>query len=212
MNSKTLTTEEVAEILRVDVRTVSRLIKRDHLPAFKVGNKWRFFRAEVEKWIKANRSGVLAIKEQNSLGVITEAKRNNQKINIVNIPVIGHIAAGLPILAEQNIEDYIPVSAEIASPGNKYFVLKVHGDSMNLKNIDDGDYILVKQQNYAEMGDIVVMLIEDEATVKMYYPQGEFVVLMPASTNESNKQIYLTKKDNFAIQGKYVMTLPKIGI
>jgi len=210
MDGKTLTTEEVAKILRVDERTISRLIKRDNLPAFKVGNKWRFFQEEVEKWIKANRSGVLAEKEKKPKDVITESQAKTAVINTVQVPVIGLIAAGLPILAEQNIEEYIPISADIAKASNKYFILKVRGDSMDIKGINDGDYILVKQQNIAEENDIVVALLDVESTVKEYHKQGNVIILKPCSSNSANKPIYLTETENFAIQGKYVMTLPKV--
>jgi len=210
MDKKTMTTEEVAEILKVNPRTISRLIKRDFLPAFKVGNKWRFFQNEVEKWIKANRSGVLAIKEKKPEGVITEAEPSVSIVNTVQVPVIGLITAGQPILAEQNIEEYISVSKDIAKGTSKYFILKVRGDSMNLKGINDGDYILVKQQNTADENDIVVALIDVEATVKEYHRQGNMIILKPYSSNPTNKEIYLTENENVAIQGKYVMTLPKV--
>lgn len=205
-----MTTEEVAAILKVNIRTVSRLIKRDHLPAFMVGNKWRFFQEEVETWIKTNRSGVLAEKEKKPKHTITEPKQKIFLINTVQVPVIGLIAAGLPILAEQNIEEYIPVSSDIAKSTDKYFILKVRGNSMNLKGINDSDYVLVKQQNIAEENDIIVALVDAEATIKEFHKQGNMIILKPYSSDPANKPIYLTETDNIAIQGKLVMVLPKV--
>lgn len=84
------------------------------------------------------------------------------------LPVVGEIACGTPLLAEENIESYLYVSADFIGKG-EHFVLKAHGDSMINANIDDGDYVIVRRQNTANEGQIVVALIEDSATLKRYY-------------------------------------------
>jgi len=104
-----------------------------------------------------------------------------ERADVVDIPVIGRIAAGTPILAEQNIDDTFPVPARFLSKGNS-FMLTVKGESMVEAGILDGDYILVNQQNTANNGDIVVAMIdgfESEATVKTFYKENGHIRLQP---------------------------------
>ena len=82
---------------------------------------------------------------------------------MVNVPVIGHVAAGEPLLAEQNIENYFPIPMEYM-PNKQTFMLKVHGESMINAGILDGDLVLVEQSSVADNGDIVVALLDDSAT------------------------------------------------
>ncbi|MBI1319329.1 MAG: transcriptional repressor LexA [Candidatus Hydrogenedens sp.] len=95
------------------------------------------------------------------------------------LPLLGRVAAGQPILAQENIEDLIPVSSSIA--GRKAFCLRVQGDSMIEDGILDGDVIIVDQEKRPRTGDIVVALIEEEATVKHYHPKGRTIELRPAN-------------------------------
>jgi SOS regulatory protein LexA len=104
-----------------------------------------------------------------------------ERADVVDIPVIGRIAAGTPILAEQNIDDSIPVPARFLSKGSS-FMLTVKGESMVEAGILDGDYILVHQQNTANNGDIVVAMVdgfESEATVKTFYRENGHIRLQP---------------------------------
>ncbi|MDD4564534.1 MAG: transcriptional repressor LexA [Eubacteriales bacterium] len=104
-----------------------------------------------------------------------------ERTDVVDVPVVGRIAAGTPILAEQNIDDSIPVPARFLSRGNS-FMLTVKGESMVEAGILDGDYILVHQQNTANNGDIVVAMVdgfESEATVKTYYKEKGHIRLQP---------------------------------
>ncbi|MFA5528864.1 MAG: transcriptional repressor LexA [Peptostreptococcales bacterium] len=101
--------------------------------------------------------------------------------DIADIPMVGRIAAGQPILADQNIEDTFPVPTQFMGKGN-HFMLTVNGDSMIDAGIFDGDYILVQEQNTAENGSIVVAAIENydlEATVKTYYKEKDHIRLQP---------------------------------
>lgn len=96
------------------------------------------------------------------------------KREMVNVPIVGTVAAGQPILAVENIESYFPVPAEYM-PNQESFMLKVKGESMVNAGIFDGDYILVKRQSYAKNGEIIVALVEDSATVKtLYIEDGHF--------------------------------------
>jgi len=126
----------------------------------------------------------------------------------VKIPLLGTIACGLPILAEENIEAMIAVSTKLAKLPDKYYLLKASGDSMNEKGINDGDLVLVKQQSSANNGDIVVALIDDEATIKELRINNDNVVLMPRSSNKTHTPIILSR--DFIVQGIVVSTIPKI--
>ena len=97
---------------------------------------------------------------------------------MASIPIVGTVAAGQPILAEQNIEGYFPIPAEIV-PGGESFVLKVKGDSMINVGIFNGDRVFVNSSNTASNGDIVVALIEDSATVKTFYNEDNHIRLQP---------------------------------
>ena len=99
---------------------------------------------------------------------------------VYQVPVIGRVAAGQPILAEQNVEDRFPVSLQLlGSEPEKSFMLRVKGESMINAGILDGDLVLVRQQNTAHNGEIVVALIDDSATVKRFYREKEFIRLQP---------------------------------
>ena len=95
-----------------------------------------------------------------------------------SLPVVGRVAAGEPILAEQNIESYFPIPAEYV-PRGESFILKVHGTSMINVGIMDGDFIFVNSCNTAENGEIVVALIDDSATLKRFYKEKDHIRLQP---------------------------------
>ena len=95
------------------------------------------------------------------------------------LPLVGRVAAGAPILAEENVEEYVPVTASQAN--GRSFCLRVRGDSMIEDGILDGDVIIVDQSIAPRKGQVVVALVEDEATVKRYYPEGPEVELRPAN-------------------------------
>ena len=97
---------------------------------------------------------------------------------MVDVPIVGKVTAGMPILAVENIEDTFPLPIDFVG-NSETFMLKVRGDSMIDAGILDGDLVLVKKQNTAENGDIVVALIEDEATVKKFYKEKNFIRLQP---------------------------------
>ena len=99
---------------------------------------------------------------------------------LVNVPIIGNVAAGVPILAEENIEDYFPIPIDYVK-NDTCFMLHVKGDSMIDDGIFDGDLVLVRQQQVANDGDIVIALLEDSATVKKFFRDGENIRLAPAN-------------------------------
>ncbi len=123
---------------------------------------------------------------------------NIQKEETVDIPIVGDVAAGNPILAIEDIEDYFPIPAHIAKSG-EYFMLNIKGDSMIEAGIFDGDLILVKKTNYANHGDIIVALIDDSATVKRLYDKNGQVMLIP-----ENSTMEPIIPDNLEILGKVI--------
>lgn len=100
------------------------------------------------------------------------------RTEMVSIPIIGNVAAGQPILAEENIEDYFPVPADVVPKGES-FILNVRGESMINAGIFNGDKVFVNACSTANNGDIVVALIEDSATVKTYYKENDHIRLQP---------------------------------
>jgi repressor LexA len=136
----------------------------------------------------------------------TTKEQTNNSINeglnhvkTVNIPLVGNIACGLPVFAEENVEEFIPVSSKLVKQGFKYFLLKAKGDSMNMAGINDGDVVLVKQQSVANNGDRVVALINEEATLKEFHIASGVIVLKPISKNKKHKPIIVDK--DFQVQG-----------
>ena len=103
---------------------------------------------------------------------------NLTRREMANVPIIGHVAAGEPIFAEQNIVDYFPIPTEFM-PNNESFLLKVRGESMINAGIMDGDMVLVEKQSTASNGDMVVAMIEDGATVKTFYKENGYFRLQP---------------------------------
>lgn len=99
---------------------------------------------------------------------IKTMKMQNMLNKVDYLPVVGSVACGTPLLAEENIEGYLPIPMEFLGYG-KYFILRANGNSMIKVGIDDGDYVIVRQQETAEQGQIIVALIDGEATLKRYY-------------------------------------------
>lgn len=123
---------------------------------------------------------------------------NLTRRDVANIPLIGSVAAGQPILAQENIENYFPVPVDLI-PNQEAFILKVKGESMINAGILDGDHIIVAQQETADNGDIVVALLDDSATVKRFYRENSQIRLQPE--NDTMEPIYAT---DVQILGKVV--------
>lgn len=127
---------------------------------------------------------------------IMDENFNLGRREVVNVPMIGNVAAGQPILAVENIEAYFPIPVEMM-PNQQSFMLTVKGESMINAGILDGDRILVQQQETAKNGDIVVALVEDSATVKTFYKEDGRIRLQPE--NDSMEPIIV---DDCKILGK----------
>ena len=153
------------------------------------------------------KNGLLEKADSKSRGI--RVKTNVAEIvgenDIVNVPVVGKVAAGSPILATENLERTFPIPADFIGNADGSFMLKVKGESMIEAGIFDGDYIIVKQQSVANNGEIVVALINDEATVKTFYKEKDSIRLQPEN---STMEPIIVKE--VAILGKVVGLIRKM--
>ena len=117
------------------------------------------------------------------------------------IPVVGRVAAGPPILAVEDVEEVLELDRDLVPSGGELFALRVNGDSMINAGIHDGDYVFVRRQQAADRGDIVVAIVEGEATVKIYQPSNGKIRLLPANDSLKPTTIDPAESD-FMIVGK----------
>ena len=127
------------------------------------------------------------LKERGSKSTQLVEVQQDVDANTVSLPLVGRVAAGMPILAEQNVEEVLTLPTSVVGDANS-FILRVRGESMIDVGILDGDYIVVKEQQVARDGQIVVALIDDSATVKTFYREQDCIRLQPE--NESMEPIY----------------------
>jgi repressor LexA len=123
------------------------------------------------------------------------------------VPVLGAVSCGVPKFAEENVEEYAKLPASLFGKGD-FFILRANGDSMIGAGIDDGDLVLIRQQNTAEPGQIVVALMEDEVTLKRFYPEPENHRVWLHPKNPEMRDIY---RDNVVIQGVAVKVIKDLA-
>ena len=141
-----------------------------------------------------------------NIKIIKSPYDNSDSVKTIKVPILGYVPCGTPFLAEENIERSVVVSEKIAKPPYKYFMLRAVGNSMNKAGMNNGDLVLVRQQMTANNGDIVVALIDDEATIKQLRLHKDYVTLEPNSTNPDHCPIVLER--DFRIQGVVVRSMP----
>ena len=151
-----------------------------------------------------------------SKGLITKSNPNysfstklidKRMVNIYEVPVVGEIACGTPILAEENIESFLTISGSFLGKG-KFFVLVAKGDSMINAGIDNGDYVVVRQQNCADEGQIVVALVDDgECTLKRYYKDEKLKKVRLHPENDEMEDMHF---DTISIQGVAVKVIKNL--
>lgn len=124
--------------------------------------------------------------------------------DLIEIQVLGRVAAGLPLFAEENVVDTVKVDRMMVKGGRDVFGLRVQGDSMIEAGILSGDYIFVRKQSTADRGEIVVALIGDEATVKHYYPEKDYVRFQPANSQMAPILVRATDFKSTMLLGKVV--------
>lgn len=184
MLEEILTLQEVANYLKVDKKTVYRMVKSKQLPAFKVRNQWRFKKSAIDKWIEFNNINV-----------------PNSANDRVEIPIIGRVSAGSPILTEEYIEGTLTVDKSMVRQTEGVFALRIKGNSMVDAGIKDGDFVIIQQQPQVNQGEIAVVLIDNEATVKRVYINKDIIKLQPE--NKSMPPIIIDpKEERVSIIGK----------
>lgn len=161
---------------------------------------------------KSSASRYVAVMRENGMLEHTKGKSGmktlsmNKFDNVSLAPVVGTVACGKPLLAEENVETYLPLPTSILGKG-KFFILKAHGDSMKNAGINDGDYVVVRKQDSAEVGQIVVALIDDEATLKRYYLDNERQQVRLHPENDKYEDMYF---DNIIIQGVAIKVIADV--
>lgn len=174
------TIREIGE--EMDIRSTNGV--NDHLKALE--RKGFLTRGEQQ-----SRSLVPTKRARMVLGLGTRKASDN---GMIDVPLLGRVAAGAPILAAENVEDTVRIdSFLLGGSGKEVFALRVKGNSMIEDGIHDGDFIFVKKAPSAAVGEIVVALIEDEATVKRYFPEGDRIRFQPA--NKDMQPIYVAKSE-----------------
>jgi repressor LexA len=158
---------------RMGIRSTNGV--NDHLRALE--RKGYLTREDMKS--RALRPTSLAAQELGDAGIAEPAN----DVDLIEVQVLGRVAAGLPLLAEEQVIDTVRIDRALVSGGRDVFGLKVHGDSMIEAGILSGDYIFVKKQLTANRGDVVVALVGDEATVKYYFPEKDHVRFQPANRN-----------------------------
>ena len=152
---------------------------------------------EKKGYIKRVGTRAIDIVSQSGRSALPDAKE---------IPIVGRVRAGAPVLAEENIEGFLTVASEIAR-GTETFALKVKGDSMIEDGILEGDHVIIRRQDTAEDGDIVCALIGDEATLKRFQRKGNEITLKPAN---KNYEPIVVSKGEFRILGKVTGVIRKL--
>jgi len=163
--------------------------------------------AVAEHLAALERKGAISRDRSCSRGIGLSGRRAEPLL----VPIVGRIAAGVPLLAEENQEGQVSVDPMFASVRDRLFALRVTGDSMIESGIHDGDLILVRSQPTAAPGEIVVALVDGQATVKHFHPEGDRIRLQPA--HPTMPPIYVTEADgrDTAVQGVVVAVFRKLA-
>lgn len=158
------------------------------------------------------RKGYLRREDMKSraLKLVEDAVAQPDEDDLIEIQVLGRVAAGAPLLADENVIDTVRIDKMMVRGGRDVFGLRVSGDSMIDAGIFSGDYIFVKKQATAERGDIVVALIGDEATVKYYYPERDYVRFQPANAQMAPILVRATDFRSTMLLGKVIGVFRRI--
>ena len=185
-NGYSPTAKEIAEILHITQTSVFEQLER----------------LEKKRYITRQKGAARTIGILNT--VADEKPVKSESVKLVKVPIIGTIAAGAPIFADENMEGEILVDESNIGKG-RFFALRVRGDSMINAGINNGDLVIIKRQPLAENGDIIAALIDNEATLKRLSLTNDEVFLLPE--NEKYSPINVTCREDFKILGKMVTTV-----
>ncbi|MBO4699408.1 transcriptional repressor LexA [bacterium] len=184
-NGYSPTAKEIAEILHITQTSVFEQLSR----------------LEKKRYITRQKGAARTI------GILehgVEKPVKNEKVKLVKVPVLGNIAAGIPIFADENMDGEVLIDESNIGKG-RFFALRVCGDSMINAGINNGDLVIIKRQPLAENGDIIAALIDSDATLKRLSISNGEVFLLPE--NEKYSPINVTCRDDFKILGKMVTTV-----
>lgn len=195
--------KELTEKQEQVLKFITKIIKeRGYPPTIReIGDEFGITAKGAYDHLKAiEKKGYLKTSKNQSRAIelLRHSAEDGIPVRTMSIPLIGRVAAGLPILAEENIEDYIPIPDELSKKGVVY-ALKVIGDSMVDAGILNGDIAIVQKKEVAKNGDIVVALVENEATLKVYYKDTDTVRLEPR-----NSKFKTIKTKKASIIGKLI--------
>lgn len=141
-------------------------------------------------------------------GLEEETKKSKTKVEVCEyLPLIGKAAAGRPLLINELVEGYIPVEVTKAGQYDNCYLIQVQGESMIDANIQNGDIVIIRPQPAVENGEMALIRVDDEATIKYFYKHGDLITLKPANENFPN--MYYSVNDNIAIIGKVLKTIKK---
>lgn len=144
-------------------------------------------------------------KQDKKYGVVTKAM-SRINYDTISIPVVGTIACGTPILAEENIEDYLAMPKELLGKG-EFFILRASGNSMINAGVEDGDYVIIRKEESAQEGQIIVALVDNEVTLKRYYIDKDKQMIRLHPENNEMEDMYF---ENIVIQGVAVRVIKEL--
>lgn len=205
-------TERQGEILKFIILNKEKFGYPPSIPEIQEEFSFKSPNAVQDHLESLERKGYISRHAHKARGIeilVYTASNENNRNNALQIPIVGEISAGRPILAQENIEGTIVIDKSIIKNSKGNFALRVKGDSMINAGILEGDYVIVSQQPDAEQGDIIVALIEDEATVKRFYKEKNRIRLQPE--NDTMKPIIIKPDENqVRIIGKVKGVIRKI--
>jgi len=204
-------TERQGEILKFIILNKEKFGYPPSIPEIQEKFSFKSPNAVQDHLEALERKGYISRRAHKARGieVLVHTTSNENNNNAIEIPIVGEISAGRPILAQENIEGNIVIDRSIIKNSNGIFALRVKGDSMINAGILNGDYVIASQQQDAGQGDIVVALIEDEATVKRFYKEKNRIRLQPE--NDTMEPIIIKSNENqVRIIGKIKGVIRKI--
>jgi len=205
-------TERQNEILKFIILNKERFGYPPSIPEIQENFSFKSPNAVQDHLGALERKGYISRRARKARGIEVlghATSKENDKNNAIEVPIVGEISAGRPILAQENIEGNILVDKSIVTNSDGIFALRVKGNSMINAGILNGDYVIASQQQDAEQGDIVVALIEDEATVKRFYKEKNRIRLQPE--NDTMEAIIIKpNENNVRIIGKIKGVIRKI--
>lgn len=164
--------------------------------------------ATVSRYLRyMNKQGMIEYAGHRKIQTKADLKKRD---TLINVPILGTIACGLPLLAEENIEEYVPLPEALVGKGT-FFILRASGSSMINAGINDGDLVIIRQQDDASAGQIVVALVDDEsATLKRYYPRRNNRVELVPENDSFDVQTVDVSAHSLSIQGVAVKVIKNL--